>query len=560
MKLLDARTLSQRLARRCRVLSAMLLACLTAAPVGAQQQQWAQQFGTPVLDTVRDGTRDGSGGLYVCGLTEGSLAAPFQGATDAWLARYDNSGSQPWASQFSFGPDASDEALAVAPDGVGGVFVAGISLNALGGIGVTDTFLLHYNSSGTQLWSRLFGSVKSDECYGTASDGAGGVYLVGATNGSLAGPLSGGSDSWIARYDSAGNQLWIRQFGSNSVDNALCAAADGSGGVYVAGDTWGNMAGANAGEADAWYARFDGAGTTLWVRQVGSIASDRGSVVVPDGSGGAFAGGDFFNDLWLTHVDGAGNPIWYQQFGTTEKDRLNCGAPDGAGGMFLGGSTRGPMGAPPTGSDDVWFARLDGAGTRLWTLQSGTAHYDTLEAIVPDELGGLLVGGYSYGDLFGPNLGVAGDAWVARYDYTCGVSTTFCTASATSIPGCQASISGSGSPSLAAPGGYEVRSGNVPGGTLGICFFGSSGIANSPLGILGGKICIQAPVTRSQVKTGGGTSGTCTGQFVFTLQDLIQVNPGILPGMAIHAEIWARDPQNADGYLLSNGLKFLVCP
>jgi hypothetical protein len=54
--------------------------------------------------------------------------------------------------------------------------------------------------------------------------------------------------------------------------------------------------------------------------------------------------------------------------------------------------------------------------------------------------------------------------------------------------------------------------------------------------------------------------GGCNGNYVFTWQDLINASPIVVPGAVIHAEIWARDPANADGYLLSNGLQFAVCP
>ena len=40
----------------------------------------------------------------------------------------------------------------------------------------------------------------------------------------------------------------------------------------------------------------------------------------------------------------------------------------------------------------------------------------------------------------------------------------------------------------------------------------------------------------------------------------INASPIITQGAVIHAEIWARGPANADGFLLSDGLVFTVCP
>jgi hypothetical protein len=36
--------------------------------------------------------------------------------------------------------------------------------------------------------------------------------------------------------------------------------------------------------------------------------------------------------------------------------------------------------------------------------------------------------------------------------------------------------------------------------------------------------------------------------------------PIVMSCAEISAEIWARDPANADGFLLSDGLRFTVCP
>ena len=72
------------------------------------------------------------------------------------------------------------------------------------------------------------GTGVNDEAHTAAPDGAGGVYIGGFTTGSLGGPLAGLEDAWLAHYDSAGNQTWIRQLGTPSHDRANGAAPDGS--------------------------------------------------------------------------------------------------------------------------------------------------------------------------------------------------------------------------------------------------------------------------------------------------------------------------------------------
>lgn len=69
-------------------------------------------------------------------------------------------------------------------------------------------------------------------------------------------------------------QQWIRQFGTSETDFPFALSTDGVDGMFVAGATTGSLGGQNAGEADAWIARYSGEGNRLWIQQFGTIASD----------------------------------------------------------------------------------------------------------------------------------------------------------------------------------------------------------------------------------------------------------------------------------------------
>jgi hypothetical protein len=145
------------------------------------------------------------------------------------------------------------------------------------------------------------------------------VYVGGSTTGSFGGPSAGGIDAWLARYDAAGNQAWLIQLGTSDNEAALAAAPDGSGGVYVSGDTAGALGAPNAGNDDAWLARYDAAGNQRSITQLGTSAVE----------------------------------IAY------------AAAPDGAGGVYLGGKTSGSLGGPNAGGFDVWLVRFDGGLTAV---------------------------------------------------------------------------------------------------------------------------------------------------------------------------------------------------
>ncbi len=555
---------------RARALSAAILLGLAAAPASAQNQLWIKQFGTALSDRADAAAPDGSGGLYLGGQTNGSLAGPSAGNTDAWLARHDSAGNQIWIRQL--GSVADDRAWAAASDGSGGAYSTGLTLGTLGGpsAGGIDTWVARYDGSGNQMWIRQLGTSLDDGPRGAAPDGSGGVYVSGYTQGSLGGPFAGQYDAWVARYDAAGNQLWIRQLGSFGFESSFAAAADGSGGVYLSGGTDGILGGPALGYMDAWLARYDSAGNLMWLRQFGTDQPDFANAAAMDGAGGVHVGGSTYGDLggpnagaddaWLARYDSAGNQLWARQLGTSANDTAFGASLDGAGGVHISGQTAGSLAGPFAGGPtDAWFARYDSAGNKFWVRQLGTSGTDFANAAAPDGSGGVLVAGGTGGSLGGQSAGVL-DAWLARYDGSCGVGGSYCTASTTSIPGCQASIGADGAPSLSNPSSFTITSGSVPGGNLGICFFGNSGAASIPFGTLGGQICVKPPVFRSSVKSSGATQGACNGAFTFTLQDLIDAAPIVVAGAVINVEIWARDPANPDGFLLSNGLELTVCP
>src|SRR5688572_17179522 len=326
-----------------RALAPMALA-LAALPGAAQNQLWLEQLGTNGSEGVLGASQDGTGGVFVGGNTSGSLAGPSAGSVDAWLAHYDSAGSLEWMRQL--GTSAWDQANGLAPDGAGGVYACGYTEGSLSGsnAGEQDGWLAHFDSTGNQLWVRQLGTRTSDVAYAAAPDSSGGVLVTGVTNGDLVGSSAGGDDAWVARYDSAGNLLWIRQLGSDGSDEVYAAAPDGVGGVYFSGWTSGSLGGTIAGTFDAWLARYDQAGNQLWVRQLGSGVDDTSRGVATDGAGGAFVsgmtGGSLGGpnaggyDAWIARYDSAGNSLWIRQLGTITTDYVYNSSPDGAGGAF----------------------------------------------------------------------------------------------------------------------------------------------------------------------------------------------------------------------------------
>ena len=69
-------------------------------------------------------------------------------------------------------------------------------------------------------WTRQLGTSEWDVSYGVSADGLGNVYISGLTDGSLGGTNAGNSDAFISKYDAGGTLQWTRQLGTSTRDGS----------------------------------------------------------------------------------------------------------------------------------------------------------------------------------------------------------------------------------------------------------------------------------------------------------------------------------------------------
>ena len=279
---------------------------------GSLAAVWTSQFGTKDNDSVDAVAVDGSGNVYLAGRTIGE----FPGYTteyfgsDAFVRAYDASGTERWTTQF--GTEFATVAQSIAVDGSGNVYVGGHTEGGLPGfenaggapLGPVsewnDAFLRKYASDGTELWTQQFGHERHDEILGVAVDDSGHVYVSGYTDASFEGYTNpGGRDAFIRKYDSDGNVVWTRQFGSVSAaggqpnDKALDIALDSSGNIYVAGSTTGVFGREKSGGGnDGFVRKMDSNGEHVWTRQFGGEDDDTADAIAVDGGGTVFVAGN----------------------------------------------------------------------------------------------------------------------------------------------------------------------------------------------------------------------------------------------------------------------------
>jgi hypothetical protein len=220
---------------------------------------WTRMIGSSGTDQGLGAAFDSAGNAYLIGQAGGALpGVSFAGGVDAFFAKYDANGNRALLKEF--GTSLNDIARAVKVDASGNIYVAGSTGGALGGetnAGGTDSFLTKFDSNGNVLWTRLFGGTANEQANALDIDSTGRLWIGGFSGSTFGDHTSaGGTDAFVAEYDSSGNLLdkaFIGGIGNEQI-NGLAIGADGS--VYVTGFTASDLNGTNAGNNDIFAAKI----------------------------------------------------------------------------------------------------------------------------------------------------------------------------------------------------------------------------------------------------------------------------------------------------------------
>jgi hypothetical protein len=308
-------------------------------------------------------------------------------------------------------PAANDSFGSIAFDGNSNIYVYGATNSGLAGpnIGNQDAFIAKYDAAGNQAWIRQFGSTAFDNSSGISADALGNVYATGSTQGTFARPVIGNSDPYIVKYNAAGSQQWVRQFGTTGLDTFYAVSVDGLGNAYVGGWT-----GSLGGSRDAIIVKYDSTGNQIWLKQAGSpeddlalgiSAREQTNVYLVGFVAPEFNSGIDSQDYFLTKYDSSGSVVWNRQLGTSLSDQAYSVVPDGLGNIYVSGATSGLLGATQYGASDAFVSKFNTAGDLLWTRQLGTSQRDSAQKVVVDHLGNIFV----VGDIVSPPAGTVSE-------------------------------------------------------------------------------------------------------------------------------------------------------
>jgi hypothetical protein len=385
--LLEGGRMPPKIRARVVVLLAATTLALSLSPARAETVDWSRQFGTRGFDVSWGVSTDSSGNAYVAGSVEGRLPnQTYHGGTDAFVRAFDTSGTILWTRQF--GTRDYDAAYQTAVDTTG-VYVAGETVGRLGAsnLGASDAFVRKYDLTGTLLWTRQFGTSRVDYANNVVVD-ATQIYVVGATFGHFPGETQrGDGDAFLSAFALDGTPVWTQQFGTRKSDVGYADVVDATG-VYTIGTTAGRLPGQqHVGGQDAMVHRFGLDGTLTWAAQIGTraddqafgVAVDAGALYVGGSTAGRFPGTTDHRgtDAWLRQMSKAdGSAVWTRQFGGSSDDELSWIVLDGTS-VYGGGTTAAAFGgATAIGGSDGFVRSFDSTGTAGATFTIGTRRDD----------------------------------------------------------------------------------------------------------------------------------------------------------------------------------------
>jgi Beta-propeller repeat len=329
--------------------------------------QWMRQFGAAGRDIGTGIAADSAGNYYVSGadVSTGTVPDP-----NGYVTKYDSTGVKQWRLDVK-GTLSAEAIAAVVADSAGNTYAAGFS-GGTPGFAPAKVYISKYDTTNKKVWATSYLLSQSSAATSVAIDASGNVYVAGITNAVLNAdvnaPFTGG-DVFFSKFSSAGKKLWDKTIASAGAEYARGIAVDPSGNVYITGQTDGTLPGqTSAGGIDSFVAKYDTNGNQQWLNQFGTAALDEGQGIVYSNGNvyltGETAGGIFGNanlggsDAWLAAFDSYGRLVGSTQIGTNKDDETYNITSDTTGNLYLVGQTYGAFtGATNQGQYDVWTAK-----------------------------------------------------------------------------------------------------------------------------------------------------------------------------------------------------------
>ena len=257
---------------------------------------------------------------------------PSRGNMDYWVVKLNSQGEVQW--QRTYGGRYADELRSMEQTKDGGYILGGYSNSPESGdktqasIGIGDFWVIKIDNFGQIEWQRTYGGNGDNQLYvihQTQDQG----YIIGGNSNSTnsltakGGTVSNGTDFWLLKTDSRGNEQWSQTYDYGKVD-ILTSLVENKDHTFLIGG----------------YAQNDN-------------SNENGLMLKKQENG--------INDYIALKVDAKGQEIWMQSVGSSGEDILRKLIETRDGGYILAGTSNSASSLDKNsniGSNDFWVVKL----------------------------------------------------------------------------------------------------------------------------------------------------------------------------------------------------------
>ncbi len=333
---------------------------------------WATYFGSPGEDYTGGVVTDKEGNIYIVSAVQADAPTTAGvhktyysgGISDVMLTKFDKDGALIWSTYF--GGNGSDDSYnypRLLSDGSIAICGSTTSTNGIASLGAHkisyggsyDNFLAVFEPNGKLRWSTYFGGIGEETEPSISVDLDDNIFLTGystsksgiTSDGAFQKQNNGGYDGTVAKFNKTGKQLWCTYYGGSGSDYFWTSEVDKDGNLYVGGSAGSSqLASIGAfkttygGNSDGLLVKFDQNGQRIWSTYFGSGGKD---------------------DVYYLNID--------------SKDNIYImGATTSTGGI----ASTGAYSTVNSGNEDVFLAKFDKNGNRLWSTYIGGEEWETI--------------------------------------------------------------------------------------------------------------------------------------------------------------------------------------
>jgi len=392
------------------------------------------------------------GGFILCGSSTSGISGDktenTKGGSDYWLIKLNSSFVPQW--QKDFGGSSCEVLQDILTLNDSSYILIGGSCSPISGdktepnIGNTgndDFWIIKMDNNQNIIWQKAYGGNNGDRPIKGYLLNDGKILIAGESDSDTSGTKTensnGGTDYWLIKIDSAGNQIWDKDFGGSGYERFSDMAVFNNGDILLSGYSNSPASGdkteghfGSVYDNDIWVIKLDSNGNKLWDKTIGGDSSESGGYIAILNNKIYLASSSFSGisglktenskgglDYWITKLDSSGNLIWDKTIGGNNNDCIGDIAVVNGNKLLISGSSSSGISGDKNEvcriNNDYWIYCIDTNSIYKWQKTIGGSGLDQVATSIEINSNHYIIAGTSDSGYSGDKT----DVCRGNYDY-----------------------------------------------------------------------------------------------------------------------------------------------